>query len=105
MSELPETRRAVRMSGLADRFDHLVGAVFSVPLAPAAHDLVLLPHVCHLLEEPATLIRRLVPALATGGTLAVIEPVPGGRDVAVHELALYLRTSGDRTHPPESYVD
>ena len=87
-------RRAVSRAGLADRFDFL---------PEGRYDLIMVPHVCGLLDEPAELFGKLAPALAPGGVLAVIETLAGGRGSAIRELALYLRTGRGVVHPPECY--
>lgn len=91
-------RRAVSRAGLADRFDFLPGEV-------DRYDLIMVPHVCGLLDEPACaeLLADLAPALAPGGVLAVIETLAGGSGAAVRELSLYLRTDRGAVHRPECY--
>lgn len=103
---LPASRRAVASAGLADRFRFLPGDVLTADVEPG-YDLILVPHLCHRLDDRAcaAVLARLVPALVAGGTLAVIEPAAGGPGAAVHDLALYLRTSGGRIRPASSYVD
>jgi hypothetical protein len=102
---LPLTRRAVARAGLADRVDCRPGTVQEATFEPGAYDLILLPQVCNLLDEPAcaVLFDTLAPALAPNGTLAVIETLPGGRGAAMRELSLYLRTPGGSMHQVECY--
>jgi O-methyltransferase len=102
---LPVTRRAVARAGLADRFGFVAGDVFEASLEPGRYDLIMVPQFCNLFEETACaeLFRKLAPALAPGGTLAVIETLAGGRGSAMQELSLYLRTSRGAVHRPECY--
>lgn len=102
---LPSTRLAVSRAGLTDRFGFVGGDLFDTPLEPGAYDLIVLGQVCHLFDgnTSAQLIGRLAPALAAGGTFAIIETLAGGSGAAMHELSLYLRTRHGAVHPPSAY--
>jgi protein-L-isoaspartate O-methyltransferase len=102
---LAVTRRAVARAGLADRYDFVAGDVFRTPLEPNAYDLIMVPYFCNLFDEAACaeLIRGLVPAIAPGGTLAVIETLAGAPGAAIQELSLYLRTGNGAVHALDGY--
>ncbi len=107
---LPATRRAVGTAGHADRFDYLAGDVFDVPLPAAAYDLVLVGNLCHLFDASANvrLFRRLRPAVADGGRIAVIDVMPSldsamRRSVSLYAVGLMTRTSGGEVHGRDSY--
>ena len=87
------------------QFDFLPGGLFDAQPEPGAYDLVVLPGVCHLQDADcaAELIRRFVPALRPGGTLAVIDTLAGSSGAATHELSLLLRTRGGAIHDPADY--
>jgi SAM-dependent methyltransferase len=107
---LVETRRSVAAAGLSERFDHLPGDVFTTPLPASVYDLVLVGNVCHLFDPTTnqTLLRRLRPVLAPGGTLAIIDVLPSADPaarlrVALYELGLLLRTERGRVYSVEDY--
>jgi hypothetical protein len=87
------------------QFDFLPGGLFDAQPVPGEYDLVVLPGVCHLLDTDcaAELIRRYVPALRAGGTLAVIDTLAGSQGAATHELSLLLRTRGGAIHTPADF--
>jgi SAM-dependent methyltransferase len=107
---LAETRHAVAAAGLSERFDFLPGDVFTTALPASVYDLVLLGNVCHLFDPTTneTLLRRLRPVLAPGGTLAIIDVLPSADPaarvrVALYELGLLLRTERGRVYSVEDY--
>ncbi len=108
---LAETRRSVAAAGLAERFDYLPGDVFATALPASAYDLVLLGNVCHLFDPATnrTLLERLHPVLAPGGTLAIIDVLPSEDPparlrLALYELGLLLRTERGRVYPVEDFA-
>jgi O-methyltransferase len=104
-SVLPATRRAVSRAGLTDRYEFVPGNMFETSLELCTYDLIVVAQVCHLFDAPtaAGLIRRLTPALAEGGVLAIIDTLAGGPGSAIHELSLYLRTREGCVHQPQVY--
>jgi protein-L-isoaspartate O-methyltransferase len=96
---LPATRRAISRAGLTDRYEFVSGDV-----EMGSYDLIIVAQVCHLFDTSTctAMIRRLTPALADGGVLAIVDTLPGP-GAAVQELSLYLRTRHGSMHPPEAY--
>jgi len=107
---LPATRRAVTDAGCERQFRFLAGDLFDVELGRGAHDLAIAGNLCHLFDEAANrrLLGRLHDALRPGGTLAVVDVMPGDgptpRWVALYELGLLLRTASGRVHPLAAYL-
>ena len=107
---VPATRRAVTSAGRQQQFRFLAGDLFQVELGRGAYDLAIAGNLCHLFDEAANrrLLGRLYDALRPGGTLAVIDVIPGEpptpRWVALYELGLLLRTASGRVHPLAAYL-
>jgi hypothetical protein len=99
--DVPANRRV----DWSPQFDLLSGGLFDARPTAGEYDLVVLPGVCHLLDGDAAaeLIRRLAPALRSGGTMAVIDTLAGSHGAATHELSLLLRTRGGTIHDPADY--
>jgi hypothetical protein len=104
---LPATRRAVRRAGLTDRYEFAAGDIFTAPLEVCTYDLIVVAQVCHLFPPGtcAELIRRLTPAMAEGGVLAIVETLAGGAGSAIHDLSLFLRTRDGSVHHPQACAD
>jgi SAM-dependent methyltransferase len=107
---VPATRRAVTSAGRQRQFRFLAGDVFRVELGRGAYDLAIAGNLCHLFGEAANrrLLGRLYDALRAGGTLAVVDVMPGEgstpRWVALYELGLLLRTASGQVHPLAAYL-
>jgi SAM-dependent methyltransferase len=107
---VPATRRAVTSAGRRRQFRFLAGDLFRVELGRGAHDLAIAGNLCHLFDEAANrrLLGRLYDALRPGGTLAVVDVMPGEgstpRWVALYELGLLLRTGSGQVHPLAAYL-
>jgi SAM-dependent methyltransferase len=107
---VPATRRAVTDAGRERQFRFLAGDLFDVELGRMAYDLAIAGSLCHLFDEAANrrLLSRLYDALCPGGTLAVVDVMPGDgptpRWVALYELGLLLRTASGRVHPLAAYL-
>jgi SAM-dependent methyltransferase len=107
---MPATRRAVTDAGCERQFRFLAGDLFDVELGRGAYDLAIAGNLCHLFGEAANrrLLGRLRDALRPGGTLAVVDVMPGDgptpRWVALYELGLLLRTASGRVHPLAAYL-
>jgi len=107
---VPATRRAVTDAGRERQFRFLAGDLFGVELGRGGYDLAIAGNLCHLFDEPANrrLLGRLYDALRPGGTLAVVDVIPGEqptpRWVALYELGLLLRTASGRVHPLAAYL-
>ncbi|MCE7006770.1 methyltransferase domain-containing protein [Kibdelosporangium philippinense] len=102
---LPSTRRAITRAGLTDRYTFLAGDVLTTPLEPCTYDLIVVAQVCSLFDRSngSALIKRLTPALAAGGVLAIIDTLAGSPGSAMQELSLYLRTQAGAVHQPDAY--
>ncbi|RJQ75703.1 class I SAM-dependent methyltransferase [Pseudonocardiaceae bacterium YIM PH 21723] len=100
---LPATRRAVESAGLCSQFGFLPGDLFEVPLPERGFDLIVLAQVCHLFDaaRAAQAVRLLAAALRPGGTLAVVDSLPGSPGTATQELSLLLQTTAGTVHEPE----
>jgi 3-hydroxy-5-methyl-1-naphthoate 3-O-methyltransferase len=70
---VPITQEHIRQAGLGDRIRTRAGDMLSVPLEPAAYDLVLLSAICHMFspEENRQLLDRAYAALAPHGRLVI----------------------------------
>jgi SAM-dependent methyltransferase len=70
---LPITQEHIRHAGLTDRISTRAGDMLSVPLEPAAYDVVLLSAICHMYspEENRQLFDRAYAALAPHGRLII----------------------------------
>jgi (2Fe-2S) ferredoxin/SAM-dependent methyltransferase len=70
---LPITQQHIRHAGLGDRISTRAGDMLSVPLEPAAYDVVLLSAICHMYspEENRQLFDRAYAALAPHGRLII----------------------------------
>jgi SAM-dependent methyltransferase len=107
---VPATRRAVRIAGRERQYRLVAGDLFDVELGHEAYDLAIAGNLCHLFDEAANrrLLDRLHDALRPGGTLAVMDIMPGEqptrRWVALYELGLLLRTASGRVHPLAAYL-
>jgi 2-polyprenyl-3-methyl-5-hydroxy-6-metoxy-1,4-benzoquinol methylase len=104
------TRRAVEAADLGDRFEYLPADMFTCALPPAAYDVVLLAHICHLFDDERNraLLHRLRTTVRPGGLLAIIDVVPSPdpaaqRWICLYALDLRLRTSQGTVHPLEAY--
>ncbi|SMD24256.1 methyltransferase [Kibdelosporangium aridum] len=104
---LPSTRRAVSRAGLTDRYTFLPGDVLTTPLEPCTYDLIIVAQVCSLFDRSngSALIKRLTPALAEEGVLAIIDTLAGAPGSAMQELSLYLRTQAGAVHQPDAYYE
>jgi SAM-dependent methyltransferase len=110
---LPATRRAVRTAGRERQFRFLAGDLFEVELGRGIYDLAIAGSLCHLFGEAANrrLLGRMHGALRPGGTLAVIDVMPGEHErprprwVALYELGLLVRTASGRVYPLAAYLD
>lgn len=107
---LPATRRAVTGAARERQFRFLAGDLFHIELGHGAYDLAIAGNLCHLFSQAANrrLLSRLYDALRPGGTLAVIDVIPGRqptpRWVALYELGLLLRTASGRVYPLAAYL-
>ncbi len=107
---VPATRRAVTDAGREQQFRFLAGDLFGVELGRGAYDLAIAGNLCHLFDAAANrrLLGRLYDALRPGGTLAVVDVIPGEgaapRWVALYELGLLLRTASGQVHPLPAYL-
>ncbi|HEY5881774.1 MAG TPA: class I SAM-dependent methyltransferase [Nakamurella sp.] len=105
------TRRAVRTAGRLRQFRFVEGDLFDIELGCEEYDLAIVGNLCHLFDEATNrrLLDRLFRALVPGGTLAVIDVMPGDgpapRWVALYELGLMLRTASGRVHRLAVYLD
>jgi ubiquinone/menaquinone biosynthesis C-methylase UbiE len=109
---IPTTREAVAASGCADRFTYSPGDIFQISLPDNAYDLVLLGNVCHLFDGPTNLrlLRRLWPAIRSGGRVAIVDAIVPKDDGAARSVRLYAsglltRTSAGAVHSEDSYRD
>lgn len=108
---IPVTKSAVVEAGCSDRFDYLAGDLFVIDLGEERYDLVIAGGVCHLFDEAANrrLLEKAGRALAPGGTLGIMEPLPnerfdGPRSVLLYALNLTTRTTGGAVYPFSTYV-
>ena len=95
---LTTTQEAVAAAGCSDQFRYLAGDIFTVSLGRSAYDLVLLGNLCHLFDAPTNrrLLRRLRPALRSGGRVAVVDVLPSATDPASRRsVALYAARAED----------
>jgi SAM-dependent methyltransferase len=107
---LDVTRANADAAGLDGRFQALAGDWRSLPLPVGEYDVAVLANVCHL-EPPAEverLLERVRVALRPGGTIAVVDTMPGqdADDAAalLQSLHLALRTAAGRVHGAADYV-
>jgi hypothetical protein len=103
---LTTTRRAVAAAGLVHQYDFLQGDIFLDGFPDRSYDLILLGQFCHLFDAGtcAKLMELLKAKLSAGGTLAIMDGVPGSEQSAAYELSLYLRTKQGRLHPESGYA-
>ncbi len=105
---LDVTRANAEADGLDGRFRALAGDWRSLPLPVGEFDVAVLANVCHL-EAPAEveqLLERVRVALRPGGTIAVVDTMPGdeAEDAALlQSLHLALRTAAGRVHGAADY--
>ncbi len=93
--------------GLSERVRTLPGDMQTVALPAAQYDLIVVANVLRLepAERAARLIARLVPALAPGGALLIIDAIAGGtpereRARALYALHLAIRSTEGSVHLP-----
>jgi SAM-dependent methyltransferase len=107
---LPATRAAVAAAGHTGRYTFLGADLRHAVLAEAAYDLVILGHVCHLLDAGANreLMRRVAFTLRPHGTVAIVGVLPDddgphARAVALYAFGRLARTTTRRLHPYADY--
>lgn len=108
---IPVTISAVEEAGLDGRFDLVTGDLFEIDLGEQDYDLVIAGGICHLFDEESNrrLLGQVSRALAPGGTLAVMEPLPnenldGPRSVLLYALDLTTRTARGSVYPFSTYA-
>jgi SAM-dependent methyltransferase/tRNA A-37 threonylcarbamoyl transferase component Bud32 len=106
---LDVARANAESAGLGRRFTALAGDWRALPLPVEAFDVAVLANVCHL-EPPADVARllgRVSVALRPGGTIAVVDTMPGedaeDAGALMQALHLALRTRGGSVHDAASY--
>jgi SAM-dependent methyltransferase len=108
---VPQTRLAVRATGLESRYRLVAGDAFDVDLGTGGrYDLALAANLFHLFDEDANrkLVRRLTDALRRGGRIAIVDVVPnerldGPRAAVLYGLGLLQRTATGTIYPYSSY--
>jgi ubiquinone/menaquinone biosynthesis C-methylase UbiE len=108
---IPVTRAVVEEAGLGHRFQYQAGDFFEIDLGEERYDLVIAGGICHLFGEDTNrrLLGKVSRALAPGGILAIIEPLPndrfdGPRSVLLYALNLTTRTATGSVYPFSTYV-
>jgi SAM-dependent methyltransferase len=113
--DLPEvlaaTRRAVAEAGLKRQFELVPGDMFALEWPHGGgYDLVLAANICHLFGEDPNhrLLTRLFEAARPGGTLAIVDVLPGERldgprSTVLYALGLLLRSGSGRAYPLSTY--
>jgi SAM-dependent methyltransferase len=97
---LARLRERARAAGIA--VDARQVAADQPGLEPGAYDLILLAEVDHLLPDPAAYLRRLIPALAPGGRIALANRVYREAGARAAAAAAGLRpVSGSRALPSQ----
>jgi SAM-dependent methyltransferase len=106
---LEVARANAESAGLGERFKAFAGDWRTLPLPVEEFDLAVLANVCHL-EPPgevARLLGRVSVALRPGGTIVVVDTMPGERaeDVGalLQALHLALRTHAGSVHAADAY--
>jgi ubiquinone/menaquinone biosynthesis C-methylase UbiE len=98
--------RAARM-GLFDRTATIEGDMHTVPIPAAQFDLAIIANVLRLEQPDAAraLMKRLGPAVRSGGSILVVDALAGGTPASERARAIYgfhlaLRTTSGRVHRP-----
>lgn len=97
-------------AGLGERFRTLAGNWAEVPLPGKVFDLAVLANVCHLesSERVRHLLRRVHGALRPGGTIVVVDTMPGpdaaDAGALLQTLHLALRTPSGAVHDAAGYT-
>ena len=104
------TRACVAAEGMDARYEFAGGDLFELSLRPRSFDLAIIGHVCHLFGETRNrkLLARVASALKAGGRIAIIDEPRGdmkrSRNLAMHDLSLFARTSEGRLHAFSTYA-
>jgi 2-polyprenyl-3-methyl-5-hydroxy-6-metoxy-1,4-benzoquinol methylase len=87
---LEVARENANATGLADRFSTIAGSAFEVELG-VNYDAVLVPNFLHHFDAPTcvTFLKRVYPALRSGGCVAIVEFIPNPDRVTPPEAASF----------------